>query len=311
MGINQVNRSNAMAESVHIPKEIREASREPYLIDTFISPTLERHDPSNIIRYNDTYYMWFTEHPKGTDGWHDCYMVLATSKDGYDWTIQGKAIGQGKKGDWDEKSALTAYVVPHDGKYYFFYTGAGPDFTDRATSKTGIGYAVADTPDGPWEKCPEPILWPSDDEWEYLSNDDTNIIYREGKWWLYFKGKPRGTDQYGTRIGLATSDNLTGPYVKHPENPLFDGHALTAWVHRNGVAAMSGWGIRGTLLWSEDGVHFTKVKNFRNKSTGLYCPQNFGDGTNFEGITWGIDVEKDRPRYLYRFDTNMQIKDEG
>lgn len=296
-------------ERNRIPRELLDAAREPFVIDEFVSPENERHDPSNIIRYDDKYYIWFTEHPKGSSGWAGCYMMYATSADGYDWKIQGKAIDAGGPESWDAKGALTAYVVPHDGRFYLFYTGVGPDFVDRQSSKTGIGYAVADTPDGPWQKCDAPILWPSNDEWEYLNNDDTNIIFREGKWWLYFKGRPRTGDHRKTKIGLAISDNLTGPYEKCPENPLFDGHALTAWVHRDGVAALNGLGVNGKLLWSEDGVHFTEVKNFRNQSTGLYCPQNFGSGVNDEGITWGFDVETGKhARFIYRFNTNMTVR---
>jgi beta-xylosidase len=298
-----------LEQEIPIPPELRNATKEPVVIDEFISPAHERHDPSNIIRYDGKYYIWFTEHLKDSDGFIGCYMLYATSSDGYDWNIQGKALGAGGKGDWDEKGALTGYVVPHDGKFYLFYTGVGPEYTDRMTCKTGIGYAVADTPDGPWERCDAPILWPSDDEWEYLNNDDTNIIFREGKWWLYFKGKPRTSKEVrATKIGLAISDNLTGPYEKHPENPLFDGHALTTWVHRDGVAALTGFGIHGKLLWSEDGVHFITVKNYRNGSTGLYCPQNFRNGINNEGVSWGFDVEYHRPRFIFRFNTNMTVR---
>jgi predicted GH43/DUF377 family glycosyl hydrolase len=286
-------------------RELKDASREPFVIDEFVSPELERHDPSNIIKYNDKYYIWFTEHPKSTS-WHEgsAFISYATSVDGYGWKIHGPVLAPPQSGSWDEKGAITAYVVPEDGKYYLFYTGGAADFI-AGQSKTGIGYAVADTPDGPWKRCDTPILWPSDDEWEYLRNDDTNIIFWKDKWWLYFKGKPRNGDPRATKIGLAVSDNLIGPYKKHPENPLFGGHALTTWVHRDGVAALTGFGVHGKLLWSEDGVHFVKVKNFRNQSTGLYCPQNFENRINSDGVTWGFDVEIACPRFIYRFNTNM------
>lgn len=138
-----------------------------------------------------------------------------------------------------------------------------------------------------------------------MSNDDANIIFRENKWWLYYKGKAKLEHSKNTKIGVATSDNLTGPYKKHPANPLFEGHALTTWVHKDGIAAFSG---TGKLLWSQDGINFTIVKNFKNASTGIYCPQNFIDGINDEGITWGLE-ESEFPRHIFRFSTNMKIKD--
>lgn len=127
-----------------IPRELCDATKEPYVIDEFISPEHERHDPSNIIRYDDKYYVWFTEHTKASFGYDTCYVMYATSTDGCDWRIEGKALSAGGPGDWDERYAYTAHVVPHDGKYYLFYTGKRAE-----SSKPCIGYAVADTPEGP------------------------------------------------------------------------------------------------------------------------------------------------------------------
>jgi hypothetical protein len=100
---------------------------------------------------------------------------------------------------------------------------------------------------------------------------------------------------------------LTGPWDKCPENPLFTGHALSAWVHRDGVAAIGG-GNQPELLWSPDGLHFSPVVEFRNQSTGLYCPENFASGRNERGVEWGIDVDlSEPPRYLYRFNCNLLV----
>ena len=49
-------------------------------------------------------------------------------------------------------------------------------------------------------------------------------------------------------------------------------------------------------LWSEDGVHFVKAGAFDNKPTGFYCPENFGNGVNNRGASWGLDVtQNSRP----------------
>lgn len=44
-------------------------------------------------------------------------------------------------------------VVRHEGKYYLFYSAN--DFRNRDYA---VGYAVADSPAGPWKKHPEPII---------------------------------------------------------------------------------------------------------------------------------------------------------
>ena len=206
-------------------------------------------------------------------------------------------------GDIDDKAAITSYVVPHDGKYYLFYTALG-----SGDKLIGITYAVADTPDGPWKKSGKKLLWPSGNkkEWDGVHNDDTNIIFFDGKWFLYYKGKPpkaykAGADgrAKGSIIGVATSEHLLGPYTRYEKNPVFPGHAFTAWVHRNGVAAF-GFGT----FWSEDGFNFVKTSEWTPRTVGLYCPENFGNGVNNNGVFWGMKVmfPKDRCRYITRME---------
>jgi hypothetical protein len=250
--------------------------------------------------------MWYTEHPLVTNGWEGSIRFV-TSPNGYEWEDQGVAIPRGNKGEIDDLAAITSYVVPHNGKYYLFYTAFGS--LDR--NRKGITYAVADSPDGPWKKSGEKLLWPSGnaDEWDGLHIDDANIILYHNKWYFYYKGRPPVDGKPGppsqTLIGVAISDNLLGPYKKYKNNPVFPGHAFTAWVHREGVAAF-GFGT----FWSEDGLHFEKAGDFSVRSLGLYCPENFGNGKNFHGVSWGIFVKgpKDRARYMNRMELHLIIK---
>jgi hypothetical protein len=199
-------------------------------------------------------------------------------------------------------------VVPYEGKYYLFYSALG------AFGKyPGITYAIANTPDGPWTKSGKKVLWPSGDmkDWDGTHNDDANIIFYKNKWFLYYKGKPTVNGKIGspanTRIGVATSDNLLGPYERYAGNPVFAGHALTTWVHRNGVAAFG-----FNTLWSEDGFIFVKVSDWSAGTVGLYCPENFGNGTNNQGVSWGLVVMKpaDRSRHINRLELPLQIGSE-
>lgn len=146
---------------------------------------LERHDPSNIIEHDSVYHLWFTEHPP-EDGFIGTYVNHATSRNGQHWEMRTHVLADGNPGEWDSKGALTAYVVPEDGRYVMFYTGVGDSYVDSNQDKRGIGYAVAES-----------------------------------------------------QVGVAIADTLTGPYVKYHENPLFRGHALSAWAHRSGVS----WGV--------------------------------------------------------------------
>ena len=98
---------------------------------------------------------------------------------------------------------------------------------------------------------------------------DSNAVFREGKWWLYFKGKKAHEKPWETHIGVAVSDHIEGPYEVHPNSPLFDGHAFTAWKHRGGIAALRGkyW---PEILWSEDGLDFVDTGG-RLKTILLAC----------------------------------------
>jgi sucrose-6-phosphate hydrolase SacC (GH32 family) len=144
---------------------------------------LERHDPTNVICHDGKYYVWYTEHPP-RDGFVNTNIQLATSEDGYTWAVHGTALDKGGPGAPDEKGALTGYVVPHEGRFYMFYTRVPPGFESSQTSERGIGYAVAETPDGPWTKMAGTILWPGQNSGDDLCGDDANILHREGKWWL-------------------------------------------------------------------------------------------------------------------------------
>ena len=58
---------------------------------------LERHDPSNVIRHQGKYYLWYTEHRPGV-AFIDTYIQWATSPDGYHWQVHGTALEKGKPG---------------------------------------------------------------------------------------------------------------------------------------------------------------------------------------------------------------------
>ena len=76
-----------------------------------------RRDPSNIIKVGDYYYVWYTRiaGQMPTQNWRTAtetqraYMWdladiwYAKSKDGYEWEEQGKAVGRGPKGSWDDR----------------------------------------------------------------------------------------------------------------------------------------------------------------------------------------------------------------
>ncbi|MCD6303675.1 MAG: family 43 glycosylhydrolase [Planctomycetes bacterium] len=263
-----------------------------------------RHDPSNVIRYKDEYLLWATDNP-GHNGFTDCRIILLGSPDVLTWKFKQVALEKNPARGWDDAGVLTAFVVPCDGRFYLFYTGVSKAFHDAAKDRRGIGYVVADSPLGPWRRpAHNQVLQPGPPgQWDDLCADDTNIIRRGDKWYLYYKGRKIGRSSAGTHVGLAVSDSLTGPYTKYKHNPLFNGHALTVTKYAEGLIALPG-GRNRSLLWSADGIHFTPACALNHRSTGVYNPADFQPGGKPEPIRWfmNVFVPRGKPRQLQRID---------
>jgi len=138
---------------------------------------------------------------------------------------------------------------------------------------------------------------------------DSNVIFREGKWWLYFKSRRDTETNRDTRIGVAVADQITGPYRKHPANPLFAEHAFSTWLHGDGVAALCG-AISPKIKWSPDGLHFLDAGEMPNQSTGLFTPDSDVDPKNLRGFEWGLEQYSEAGhRGLRRFDCSPRAED--
>jgi len=261
----------------------------------------ERHDPSNIIVYQDKYLLWVTEHIKGSGFLENARIILLSSTDALNWKFEQIALERNPSDAWDNLSVLTAFMVPYQGVFYLFYTGVNTDFEDSNTSRRGIGYAVSNSPYGPWERPPDnQILHPGElGSWDELCVDDTNIIRHNNKWYFYFKGRQINSSPGNSDVGVAISDNLTGPYVKHDTNPLFKGHAFTVTKYQNGLLALPG-SSNQKVLWSTDGIHFVAGPPLKHKSTGVYNPADFETDPPNPHIDWFIDVIPSSPRKLQR-----------
>lgn len=267
----------------------------------------DRHDPSNIIRQDGRYWVFYT---RNAGDHRDVTIHHADSADGLNWRDLGLALGRGEPGQWDESGTIAPCIVPHAGRFLLFYTGfRGGDLATR-----DIGIAVAGHPSGPWRRhAANPVLRRDPDPavWDSGMLGDANVLLRGGRWWLYFKGRRAGEGNLQTRVGVASADSPLGPFRRHPANPLFPGHAFSAWVHRDGVAALCGV-VSRKVLWSEDGIAFTAVGELENTSTGLYAPGNFTGRANNEGLAWGLEqYAEGATRGLGRIDVDMRVAPGG
>ena len=135
-----------------------------------------RRDPSDIITVDGTYYVYYSKATGKTVGfgsgdpenkvfpWDKTEIWYATSKDGWTWDEQERVDARGEAGAYDDRSVFTPQIMVHDGKYVLVYQTVKAPYVNRV--KNQVGMAIADSPDGPFEKLDAPILSPTDDgEW--------------------------------------------------------------------------------------------------------------------------------------------------
>ncbi|UMB59192.1 family 43 glycosylhydrolase [Lutibacter sp. A80] len=274
---------------------------------------IKRGDPSDIIKVGSLYYVWYWKVGENVR-WATWY---ATSPDGFTWTEKGEALPPGKEGSWDDEGCFTPGILIANDKYYLFYSGVNNPYKtkDLEKSKTRIGIAFSNSPDGPWVKLStNPILIPSTDKTKFDSHriDDASIIVRDGKYWLYYKGRQWGKSPRETKMGVAIANRPEGPYIKYKNNPVVKGgHEVLVWPQGKGVATMIGKegteDVRKSIMYAKDGLNFKKTHNFTNKNVpwapGAFRPEAFTNSKKGKLIEWGIQrVKKDGIEYLERFD---------
>ena len=280
-----------------------------------------RRDPSCILQVDGLYYVWYTRgahgrppvgHERATDTlpampWDLCDVWYATSSDGHTWQEQGPAVQRGLAGAYDERSVFTPDVLAHDGRYYLVYQ-ASPAPTWRCTPES-IAIAWADSPQGPWTKSAAPVVEPDPsgevDErahpleatvqgtFDSLRVHDPALLFREGQYWLYYKGEGIGHSNMHSKWGVAIADDPLGPYEKSPLNPITNsGHEVMVWNYAGGVGALlTRCGPeKNTIQFAADGI------NFDIQSTIIAPPQAAGalrvaEGDKAEplsGLRWGL-----------------------
>jgi len=132
-------------------------------------------------------------------------------------------IDRGPAGDWDHAAVDNPYVYVEDGRYFCFFEAQD---TKRAGWHERIGLAVSR--DGvTWTKCPDnPMLdvGPSG-AWDgVVAKLPAGVIKRADVYYLFYSGRDHTSfRQTRKQIGVATAKDLTGPWQKHPGNPVLSG----------------------------------------------------------------------------------------
>lgn len=274
---------------------------------------ITRRDPSDVIRVHGVYYVWYTKvrqgpgvfaYPSGYSGtiWY------ATSRDALHWTERGESLSKGRMDDFDGGGVFTPNVLVARGRYYLFYTAIHSPLS--ADAPTMIGEATAAGPDGPWKKLAQnPVLMPSHDakEFDSFRVDDSCLITRNGKYWLYYKGRQQGRTPLETQWGVAIAPAPEGPYKKSADNPVVhSGHEVLVWPYHSGVTALVGpvGPQKNTIQYAADGLHFQVMSHITSPpgAPGAYRPDAFTGTRHAHNIQWGISMRGRPDPYLVRWE---------
>ncbi len=146
--------------------------------------------------------------------------------------------------------------------------------------------------------------------------DDAVLLLREGKYWLYYKGRNLQHAETGpgkTMMGVAFSDSPQGPYTRYQHNPILDkSHEVMVWKQGQGVACLAS--ISSTFEYAPDGLDFTtdplnlKIPaQDRPMAPGVYRPDLTEGDVEKAGLTWGISmVHNGDEAYLIRWKNGQE-----
>ena len=285
-----------------------------------------RRDPSDVIKAGQTYYVYYTKIPDaepkywGAGYWGASVWCARSDDEGFSWTEVGQMLDVGKKGKWDSQAVFTPNILYANGKYYLFYTGVKPtpgnpdgEFENNSiTDITAIGVAVSDSPTGPFKRVrEEPILKVSvePEKFDSYRVDDASLLYRNGLYWLYYKGRSLVAGQGGpahTGMGVAFSKYPEGPYIKYGKEILERSHEVLIWPQGTGVGAFAS--LSKTFEYAPDGIDFMSDKlnakvEERAVAPGAFRPDLTNPVVVGEGLKWGISMIPNKHEcYLRRFE---------
>jgi alpha-L-fucosidase len=181
---------------------------------------------------------------------------------------------------WDGRMSHNPVVRRSGGKYYLYYTGTtyrGPAPTPESptTEESAlkleahrgerIGLAIADSPNGPWQRFDKPVLDVRPNSWEqYLVSNSSPLFMPDGSVLLYYKGVRELRDH---AIGLARAKSPEGPYERVTDRP-FD----------------MGIGAEDPTMWFENGRYHALMLDTEKR----YSDKEIYYATSPDGLKWEV-----------------------
>lgn len=224
---------------------------------TYINPILTHRNPADphVIRVEEKYYLYPTSHGRGYDAYVSEDLVtwkhsgsVFTSASGGAWAPDvfhnargdgkfylyytedhpdrpkapgnkhiGVAVADGPLGPFTDQGSLFEDAIDahmfqdDDDRLYLYYTNLAGGFKI-------LVQPMAD----PWTKAGAAIeLIGPTEPWEnggFAVTEAPFMLKRDGIYYLMYSGSPADSANYA--IGYATAETPTGPFTKHPGNPI-------------------------------------------------------------------------------------------
>lgn len=167
----------------------------------------------------------------------------------YGYCIEPNSTGSSRHRQWRDP-----FVIYYQNKYWMFISAAAK--TD-SSFRGCVGLAVADRPEGPYKTLP-PVVFPtfehkSTQEGIFYECERTHVVYKGGKWHLFFstykrRVNPHWLEQLDEDKDLISdsslyhfvSSNIEGPYVPVSKVPIVEGSSQTNLFSTNFVSNRAG-----------------------------------------------------------------------
>lgn len=243
------------------------------------------------------------------------------------YTFADVALPARGDGHWDGRMTHNPTVHRHpDGRYILYYTGttydaplptpqtpASPELAwNEARSNQRVGLAIANSPDGPWQRFDKPLIEPRPGKWDgWMNTNPTAVIHPDGSVLLYYKAVGFSKDLL--RYGVTRAPQVEGPYTRLTDEPIFrfdstNDHIEDAFAWYNGssyemifkdmAGGISGQPKAGVHALSDDGVHWKLAEKQMAYSRNV----TWDDGTQTEQAFLErpqLLIEDGKPTHLF------------
>lgn len=242
--------------------------------------------------HDEKYHLFYSRWPRklGMNAWVTHSEIAHAVSDSPFGPFEFKNVALPARGEnyWDGLVTHNPTIHFFDGKYYLYYMGNtgdgqankdGMNWTHRNNQRIGI--AIAENPNGPWERFSKPLIDVSPDTLEHdalmVSNPSVTKM-ADGKYLMVYKAvAKKGKMPFGGPVVhlTAIADNPEGPFIKQLK-PVFTAQNLDfpaedpfVWYENkyyyaivkdmNGAFTNAGKSL--ALFRSEDGLNWEKAKH--------------------------------------------------